>query len=189
MSTIRAFIAIPLPNSVKDALIEVSRTLSGRFPAGAVRWVRPEQMHLTLVFLGETAVDKLPAIHKAMDIVAIGHAPFAMSLDEIGCFPNARRPRVIWVGLAGEEVRLAMLKSALDAGLAPLGWLPEDKPFRAHLTLGRVKDDRGVQGVEWSVDVPRLSVPVTALHLIESDLRPNGPIYTMRHSSSLVESQ
>ncbi len=76
--------------------------------------------------------------------------------------------------------------AGLEAALRPLGWPPEDRPFRAHLTLGRVKDERAAQGVEWSINVPALDVPVTAVHLIESQLRPDGSVYTVRHSSALV---
>ncbi len=183
MTTIRAFIAVELPGPVKDALGEIIRELAGRVPRGAVRWVRPEQMHLTLRFLGDTAVDQLPAIQSVMDSVTSGHSPFIMHLNGTGCFPNARRPRVIWVGLAGDESRLHALKTALDEQLASLGLPPEDKPFRAHLTLGRVKDEREVLGVEWAADVPSLDMPVTAIHLIESQLRPSGPIYTTRYTS------
>lgn len=183
MSTIRAFIAVELPGPVKNALGDVAQTLAGRVPRGAVRWVRPEQMHLTLRFLGDTAIDQLPAIHSVMDDIMRGNPPFALRLATVDCFPNPRRPRVIWVGLAGDESRLHALKIALDEHLAPLGWPPEGKPFRAHLTLGRVKDEREVQGVEWAANVPPLDMPVTAIHLIESQLRPSGPIYTTRYTS------
>ena len=186
MSTIRTFIAIHLPPDVKAALGNVARRLDSRIPRGAMRWVRPELMHLTLRFLGDTDTSWLPAIQAAMDAVAATNAPFEMRLDGVGCFPNTQRPRVIWVGLAGEEARLLSLVAALEKELVPLGWEPEGKPFRAHLTLGRVKDDRGAQGIEWTANVPPLNVPVAAIHLIESQLRPNGPLYTVRHSSRLT---
>ncbi len=186
MTTIRAFIAIDLPPAVKAALGDLATTLAGGLPRGAVRWVRPEQMHLTLRFLGDTPADRLPAIYAAMDGVAAGRAPFALRLTELGCFPNARRPRVVWVGLGGDAAALAALAAALNAALSGLGLPPEDKPFRAHLTLGRVKDERAAAGIDWSLAVPSLLVPVAALHLIESQLRPDGPLYTRRHSSALV---
>ena len=186
MTTIRAFIAVDLPPAVKRALAGVATTLGGRVPRGAVRWVRPEQMHLTLRFLADTPVDRLPALAAALDALAAGHAPFTLHMTDVGCFPNARRPRVVWVGLGGEEAKLLALVTALEAALRPLGWPPEDKPFRAHLTLGRVKDERATQGVDWSADVPALEVPVTAVHLIESQLRPDGSVYTVRHTSTLA---
>ena len=191
MSTFRAFIAIDLPPAVKAALADVAAALDGRVPRGAVgtaavRWVRPEQMHLTLRFLGDTPANRLPALAAALDTLAAGHAPFILRLTEVGCFPNTRRPRVVWVGLGGAEAKLTALVAALEAALSPLGWPPEDKAFRAHLTLGRVKDERAVQGIDWSAAVPPLEVPVTAVHLIESQLRPEGPVYTVRQSSTLV---
>ncbi|HNS40623.1 MAG TPA: RNA 2',3'-cyclic phosphodiesterase, partial [Promineifilum sp.] len=128
MAVIRAFIAVQLPVEVKEALGNVSRTLDSQVTRGAVRWVRPEQMHLTLRFLGDTDVQSLPAVQAALDAVATGYKPFTLQLEGIGCFPNARRPRVIWVGLAGDESRLHALKTALDEQLASLGLPPEDKP-------------------------------------------------------------
>lgn len=186
MAVIRAFIAVQLPVEVKEALGNVSRTLDSQVTRGAVRWVRPEQMHLTLRFLGDTDVQSLPVVQAALDAVATGYKPFTLQLEGIGCFPNARRPRVIWVGLSDDAGHLQPLKVALDERLVPLGWPPEDKPFRAHLTLGRAKDERAAQGVAWTGDVPRLPVPVDAIHLIESRLQPSGPVYTLRHSSPLT---
>lgn len=186
MTTIRAFIAVHLPDEVKGSLVEVAGALAGGIPRGAVRWVRPEQMHLTLRFLGETDIEKLPVIQREMDEIAERCAPLSLRLHDLGCFPNHHRPRVIWVGLAGEVSRLVAMKSALDGCLTPLGWPPENKPFQAHLTLGRVKDERAVQGIAWTADVPRLEVPVVAIHLIESRLRPDGPVYTVRHTGYLT---
>lgn len=187
MITIRAFVAVQLPIEVKAALNDVSRALEDRVARGAVRWVRPEQMHLTLRFLGDTDATLLPAVQSALDAVAAGRESFTMRLEGIGCFPNARRPRVIWVGLSEEATGLLSLKSALDQQLTPLGWPAEDKPFRAHLTLGRVKDERAVRGITWSAVIPHLPVQVDAIHLIESQLRPSGPVYTTRHTSEFPE--
>ena len=181
MITIRAFIAIGLPANVKAALGDVAAALAAGVPRGAVRWVRPEQIHLTLRFLGDTPIDRLPALAAALDDVAGRQASFALRLTTTGCFPNAHRPRVVWVGLGGEAAALAALVADLNAALGALGLPPEDKPFRAHLTLGRVKDGRGAQDMPLAVDVPALPIPVAALHLIQSDLRPDGPVYTVRH--------
>ena len=185
MPTIRAFIAIHLPPDVQATLGRVAATLGESLPRGAVRWVRPELMHLTLYFLGDTDVAKLPAIGQALDEATTGRAPFSLTLDSLGCFPNPRRPRVIWAGLAGDSAQLLALKAALDEQLAALGWPPEDKPFRAHLTLGRVKDERAAQNLLLTAPLPQLAVPVAAIYLMESQLRPDGPIYTVRHESRM----
>ena len=87
--------------------------------------------------------------------------------------------------MGGDEAALAALVADLNAALSALGLPPEDKPFRAHLTLGRVKDERAAQAIDWSAAVPALDVPVTAVHLIESQLRPEGPVYTVRHVAEL----
>lgn len=186
MATIRAFIAIELPPALKSALGSMTKELEGRVPRGAVRWVQPEQMHLTLRFLGDTNTAQLPAIQATMDAAGAANVPFEMRMQGIGCFPNMKRPRVIWVGLAGQEELLLALVTDLERRLASLGWEPEGKPFRAHLTLGRVKDERTTQGVDWTAEVPPLAVPVTAIHLIESQLLPDGPVYTIRHLSKLL---
>lgn len=201
METIRTFIAIDLPVEVQQALGQLTEVLSLQIPRGSVRWVKPEQMHLTLVFLGDTTLSKLPAIQTALDDVTARHPAFTLQLGRVGCFPNCKRPRVIWVGLEeGDwetkrlergrleigDSALARLKANLDEALRPLGWEPEQRPFRAHLTLGRVKDSQKVRNVSWAADVPALSFPVASVHLIQSDLRPSGPIYTVRHSSHLT---
>ena len=187
METVRSFIAISLPKSVCNALGALSQSLAAQLPRGSVRWVKPERMHLTVRFLGDTAVSKLPQIATNLDNVTKQYPSFSLQLSHLGCFPNERRPRVIWVGLQGDTNALVSLKQDVDKSLAPLGWEVEKRPFRAHLTLGRVKDARKLAGVKWGADVEKLAVPVTAVKLIESQLRPSGPVYTVRHVSNLVK--
>lgn len=185
MATVRAFIAVDLPAAVKTALTGIASDLDRTLSPGAVRWVRPEAMHLTLRFLGNADVETLPAIGSVLDQITAAHEPFEMRLDQPGCFPSPRRPRVIWVGLAGNEPRLLSLKADLDEALAPLGWPVEAKTFHPHLTLGRVKEEGRVRDYTPEAAVPPLVVPVTRLLLIESELRPEGPRYTVRHSAAL----
>lgn len=184
---IRTFIAIQLPPPVQQTLGAVSAQLAEKVPERTVRWVKPELMHLTLRFLGDTAVSAVPQLASVLDEVAARHPAFSLQTDSLGCFPNTRRPRVIWIGLQGDRTAAGALKSAIDAALGALGWSPEARPFRAHLTLGRVRDSRRVQGVSWQADVPPLLIPVTAVHLVESILRPSGPTYTNRHTSALPQ--
>ncbi|MDX1662419.1 MAG: RNA 2',3'-cyclic phosphodiesterase [Candidatus Promineifilaceae bacterium] len=181
----RAFIAIDLPSDVKDALAAIRRELEPRVPEGAVRWNSREKMHLTLRFLGDTEVAKVQEIGSALESIAAAHAPFQLALDALGCFPNPRRPRVIWVGLDGDVAELHQVKEMVDERLAPLGWAPEDRAYHPHLTLGRV---RGLEGISlpWGTPVVPLSFTASALHLYESDLRPSGPLYTVRHSAALT---
>jgi 2'-5' RNA ligase len=179
---IRAFIAIELPQPVKQELAQVSAGLARQVPERAVRWVQPGKMHLTLRFLGETAVTQLPHIIQQLDDLATHHKTFNLHLNGLGCFPNRQRPRVIWAGLAGDEAALQSLKRDLDERLSPLGWPPEDKPFRAHLTLGRVNDGRQLTQMKWDTAVKPIAFTVNEVHLIESHLTPKGPLYTVRHT-------
>ena len=184
--TIRAFIAIALPQEVTAVLAQLSQSFAKQIPDRAVRWVTPDKMHLTLRFLGETAVSQLATIEAELDRVTANYAPFSPSLHEAGCFPNRKRPRVIWAGLAGAERPLQALKRDIDTFLQPMGWALEDKrPFNAHLTLGRVNNARQLQHINWNVPVKKVAWQVTAVHLIQSQLRPQGPIYTIRHTSKL----
>lgn len=185
--TIRAFIALDLPPTIKTECERISQELAGTVPKTAVRWVQPEKMHLTLRFLGDTAVDKLPVISQSLDDLTQQNTSFSLQLNALGCFPNRKRPRVIWAGFAGNVAALQSLKKDVDAKLAPLGWVKENKPFRAHLTLGRVKNDRELAQMKWDVAINPLAFAVTAVALIESKLTSQGPIYTIRHQASLSE--
>ncbi len=185
METIRAFIAVELPPVVKQELGVVTDVLAGQVPPRSVRWVKPDLIHVTLCFLGETAVAKLPAIFQTLDDVAQRHAPLKLRLNGTGCVPNARRPQVIWVGLAGEVKALAALKADLDEVLVPLGWQPEKRPFQPHLTVGRVNKGQKLSGFAGEATVKEMAFPVTAVSLIESQLTRQGPVYTVRHAGKL----
>ena len=182
---IRTFIAIALLPEVRAALGQVSSELALQMPPRAVRWVKPDLMHVTLRFLGGTAVSLLPQLMAALDQVAAQHGRFELTVNGLGCFPNRKRPRVIWAGLRGDLAPANNLVAGLNELLLPMGWEPEKRPFRPHLTLGRVKDSRKLQGIHWGTAVAEIVVEVTAVHLIESQLRPFGPIYTVRHSRKL----
>lgn len=181
----RMFMAIALPDAVRTALGQVCEVLAAQMPQRSVRWVKPDLMHVTLRFLGDTAVTQLPTLTADLDRVAAHHAPLDLRVSGLGCFPNRRRPRVIWAGLKGELTAVQSLKQEIDGILEPLGWPREARPFQPHLTLGRVNDSRKLQGVEWGTKVAEMVVPVTAVHLIKSELTPRGPIYTVYHTSRL----
>lgn len=186
MATIRAFIAIRLPGDILQVLGAVAGELKPRVADRAVTWVKPERMHLTLRFLGDTPVSQLEALSAALDVAAAQHRTFVLQLGQLGAFPTERRPRVIWVGLGGETEAAAALQKALDAVLVPLGWRPDSKKFSPHLTLGRVKREDDRINLPWGKAVVPTAFTVSEIHLIESELRPNGPLYTVRHSSRLA---
>lgn len=181
---LRLFVALELPDSILAALEDVQSKLQGKLPARAVRWVRGEGIHLTLKFLGETPATQCEAITDAVRAACAGHRSLTLRAAGLGCFPNPGRPRVVWVGLAGDLDRLARLQQAVEAALEPLGFRPEGRPFSPHLTLGRVKDaspadvkavGRVIEGTtlgtlgEWTAD---------AVSLMRSELGPGGARYT-----------
>ena len=185
MSIIRAFVAIQLPPNVLNSLAQINKELAVQIPQNSVRWVKPHLIHLTLRFLGDTAESTLPSLFNALDETVAQHNAFSLNLDQLGCFPNCKRPRVIWVGLQGQLDALNTLKREIDEALQRLGWDQEDKAFRPHLTLGRVKDSGNLQDSNWEAQIDQQQMLVSAVYLIESKLTSNGPIYTTRHTTHL----
>jgi 2'-5' RNA ligase len=185
--TLRTFIAIDLDETVRDALGRVQGKFQRQAPHGSVKWVAPTSIHLTLKFLGDTPVSRVSKVADALAAACVGFAPFDISVEGRGCFPNLRRPRVIWVAVRDVEgTSLARLQAAIEQRVAPIGFPTEDRGFSPHLTLGRVGRSAGAaeeaaigQMVERSV-VEQIGVQrVQAVHLIKSDLRSAGPVYTV----------
>jgi RNA 2',3'-cyclic 3'-phosphodiesterase len=137
----RLFVAADLPGEVRVRLGAVQKALA-RLPL-QVRWTRPEGIHLTLTFIGEVPDDRVDRIRAALrDCGCRAMAPAALAAHGVGVFPDRGRPRVLWVGVVGEIEAAGRVKRAVDEALAPVGVVPEDRPFRPHLTLGRVTGAR-----------------------------------------------
>jgi RNA 2',3'-cyclic 3'-phosphodiesterase len=196
METIRAFIAIPLPDSLLERLAALQRKLERQVPARSVRWVRAGGIHLTLKFLGDMPTEKLPDIEQALAAVA-RHVPVcSFTVGELGCFPagasaptgrrpNPRRPRVVWVGVQEPTGRLAALQGAIEEVVAPFGYPPEGRGFTPHLTLGRVhrkasRSDAAQVGEAVADTTVGVLAEVSVAHfaLIRSVLKPTGAEYT-----------
>ena len=178
--TFRAFIAIDLPESVKIFLSEAQEALKVyRF---RVKWVRPQNIHLTLKFLGNTATADTDKIVAAMTQATKNCPVMSLAAKGIGVFPNARRPRVIWAGLKGQVEALANLQQTLDAHLADAGFPAETRAFKSHLTLGRVKGKMAPARMKAAIDELEKfeSEPfeINQVVLFKSDLRPTGAVYT-----------
>ena len=183
----RAFIAIELPATIKDILYRTCLELGESIAPRAVRWVKPENIHLTLRFLGDTQPDLIPQIGRAID-QKVGHLPMIdLELNELGSFPNSKSPRIIWVGIGGEVDLLNQLHISIEQALNRFGWEPEGRRFYPHLTIGRVKDRKSVNqaNLPYGRVVESLSFTVMAVTLIESVLKPEGASYTGRYSSPL----
>ena len=183
MDTVRAFIAIELTPPTLDRLGDLQARLRQDLPPRLVRWVRPQGIHLTLKFLGEITASGVDAVSEAMADACVAHASFSLSVHGLGCFPSLRRPRVLWVGVEEPTGVLAALQRDVERALVPLGFSPETWPFSPHLTLGRLKEGaRGqIEALGQVVSQAKARVgemPVTAVHLMRSDLLPGGAVYT-----------
>jgi 2'-5' RNA ligase len=182
---IRSFIALDLPASTKKVLEETSQRLRDQVPHSSVRWSRISNLHLTLQFLGNVDETDLPPIKAALAEVGQQHAPFAFAVGGLGCFPKLKSPRVVWVGVQEETGALLALQRDVEKSLVPLGFKPERRAFRPHLTLGRVRrnarpsEQRQLGDVIARTEVGELDrVRVRWFRLMRSDLQPDGAIYT-----------
>ncbi len=134
---VRTFIALELPSEA----IRLASDLQERLAREGLklRWVRPNNIHLTIRFLGEIAPERAEAVAAVLPEIAQGVAPLDLSLQGMGVFPGIRRPNVLWLGLGGQIDRLSQMHARLEDRLEALGMPRESRPFRAHLTLARIK--------------------------------------------------
>jgi len=181
MEKTRCFIAVPLTPEVRAAAAALQEEL--RASGAEVRWVAPSHFHLTLKFLGEISPPEVEVVQEICADVALRTPAFRLHLRGVGAFPNLRRLRVVWIGIAEGATELAALATDLDHRLAEWGFPPEDRPFRAHLTVGRGRSARRQADLAARVaaqadrDVGWL--PVSQFVLMKSELRPDGPRYSV----------
>jgi 2'-5' RNA ligase len=192
LNTLRAFIAVDLPPDVRtqlDALTGRLRRLPGQ---ECMRFVAASGIHLTLKFLGEISPELAVGVQDVLNDAASRVPGFTIHIRGLGCFPSSRQPRLLWVGLDDPRGMLQILQRAVEAGCARLKLPAEDRPFSPHLTLGRVRREAGagagafVRAVlesEQALDLGEM--PVDAVHLFRSDLRPSGAVYSRLHSAAL----
>jgi 2'-5' RNA ligase len=185
MASIRAFVAIELSDEAIEELDRLQRKLKEQSPQDAVRWVRPQSIHLTLQFLGDVDSERVEAIAEALREISLDRAPFTFEIRELGVFPNARQPRVVWVGIVEPSGALAALQKGVAEALEPLGFEPEKRAFTPHLTLGRASRQAHRRALaELGELITRFKagslgqVFVNRIVLMRSDLRPGGAVYT-----------
>ncbi len=191
MNQIRSFIAIELPDTLKGELAHLQAQLkAGRYPS--VKWVDPDSIHLTLKFLGNIDTSKIEEITAAMAEVARGISPFHLEVNQLGAFPNSRRVQVIWVGINGQVDHLRQLQQRLESRLAPLGFPPESRQFKPHLTLARLRqwasaEERSALGqlIANTSLTANYAFPVDTIHLMKSQLTREGAIYHRISSAPL----
>ncbi len=191
MESIRAFVAIELPEPVRAVLARLQQSLKESKTA-SVKWVDPQGIHLTLKFLGNIDASEVPELSRTLCDAVEGIAPFQLELGETGVFPNIRSPRVVWVGVRGETERLLALHNRIEQALVPHGFAPEKRPFSPHLTLGRVRE--GAQVTELrrlgdsvvALKAESVSFMVDSVNLMRSQLTREGAIYSCLASFGLT---
>lgn len=181
---IRSFIAIELPPGLRNKIAEFQAGLK-KPEWDFVKWVGPDLMHLTLKFLGNQSADRLDIVKTVLVAVVGDCRSFNLFTGQTGSFPDGKRIRVFWLGLEGEIERLQNLQKAIDVSLAARGFPVEKRPFTAHLTLARLRDECSMQersafadsirGVRFE---PTLNFTVDQIALMKSILTPKGPLYT-----------
>lgn len=183
----RLFLAINLPPSVVGAIDEEAAAL--RAAAPSVRWIPPEKWHLTVRFFGEQPLDRVPAIRDALDAATARHAEAPLAIGGVGAFPNFRRARIVWIGVAPDP-RLEMLHHDIESACVALGMEHEGRPFRPHVTLARVPhgvDEATLRALSRAARSVRYSevIDAASVDLMASELTPQGPQYRLLHSSPL----
>jgi 2'-5' RNA ligase len=187
MARLRTFIGVDLGKAIRDRTIALQETLART--GTEVKWVEPENLHVTLLFLGEVDAREVPQVCRIVADGARHHAAFSMSVETLGCFPNPRRPRILWVGVGEGAQTLCALHDELEIPLHDLGYRREERRYAPHITLGRVKSDRptdqltaalakhaGWKGGETTVQ---------EVLVMSSELTPQGPVYTVLSRAAL----
>ena len=183
--SVRSFVAIELDAAVRAAVADYLAAL--RATIGGVAWSKPEQLHVTLKFLGSVAATSIPALVDRLRALAGAERPFALEVRGVGAFPNVARPRVLWVGIRSPEI--VTLAAGVDRCCGAEGFPLESRPFHPHVTLGRVREDRKRGGSPRgpTPDFPFLAADgarefgtSSAEHLVlmRSDLGKDGARYT-----------
>lgn len=168
----RSFVAILPPPEVQEALARAARSL----PVIGVRWVRPENIHLTLKFLGEIPEESTPQIDAALSEIARARSPFHIQPEGLGAFPSPQRARILWAGVGAGSTDLEELAATVDEALSSLGFEREQRSFRAHLTLGRARGRPArLEVAELGSRIPGFTA--AALHLMKSAQGESGVYY------------
>jgi 2'-5' RNA ligase len=181
---LRMFVALKTSDQLLERLAEIQRQLQARLPAGSVRWTRREQLHLTLKFLGNVPVGQVEQLAAAVREAGAGAPPLRLGLAGAGCFPNARNPRVLWIGVNGDLPQLMDLQQRVEIAASGFGDHREEREFHPHLTFGRVaaRDFQAARAVGEAVGELELGFlgewTADRLYLVQSQLAPGGPTYT-----------
>lgn len=188
---LRSFLAFNLPVGIKNKIAQISGVLK-RSSIDA-RWVKTDNIHLTIVFLGDIRQEDLIPLRKEIKGVCTQHQAFGVSLRGIGLFPNRRRPRIIWLGLDGELEEMSGFRDELQGRLEPFGIKAENRRFQPHITLGRFRKPDRIDPNQSGIlsGYEELQGPAGLLNeltMFRSELKPGGAVYSVIDSWSLSSS-
>lgn len=188
---IRAFIAMEIPDDIRSAISDAQARLKRAHTGVKISWARIDGIHLTLQFLGYVEESAISKISDALGSVAARHAAFDLPMRGAGAFPNERSPRVLWVGCDDSVCNLKRLAADVQSAMEPLGFEPEHREFSAHLTLGRIKIPRHDAALTRALDSIKTqefgTMRVKGIHLVQSQLHPEGSVYTRLSSHQLKD--
>ena len=191
---VRAFIAINLPEDIVQRLVHQIQIIKDLVPHGVIRWVRKDNIHLTLKFLGNVTLADIENISASMHLLVEKHNPFDFEVTSFGCFPDIKSPHTLWIDVREPSGALLSLQSSVEEVLEGHGFSRERRRFHPHLTIGRV--NRNIQRTDRSelnqsltqVKVGHIGiVHVNEIGLMRSDLRPSGAVYSQLSMASLKE--
>jgi len=179
----RLFVAIPVPDPVRDKMLTVQRELQSLAPHGAVRWTKPEQFHLTLRFLGDVSSERVEDLRESVRAVCAGVPVLSLCACGVGFFPNARSPRVVWIGIGDHENRLMDLQRKIESAIRPFTQEPGGEHFAGHVTLGRFKQVNQLRINELTGRVEAMKDRMFGewiaheIEIVRSELSATGPRY------------
>jgi RNA 2',3'-cyclic 3'-phosphodiesterase len=175
----RTFIAITVTQGIKEALSRLQDHL--KRSQADVKWVDPKNIHLTLAFLGEIDEKQAGQVARLLDQLSQNHRCCRAGLNALGAFPSMGSPRVIWADIDEGKEEIKSIAQELRAGLSAIGFLPEERPFAAHLTLGRMRSGAGkrelIEALKNCQIREKLEFRVEKLTFFKSTLSPKGPLY------------
>ena len=183
----RTFIAVEVPVDTKALISELENRMKGT--GTDIKWVEPGNIHITLKFLGSIETDQSAVIREGLCEALDSTAPFTLRLGRVGAFPDLNRPRVFWVSVEEGKDELTDMQRRIEAELHARGFVREERPFTPHLTIGRVRSPKGMSKLTEQIRTTQFETEpfqVDRVAVVRSDLKPNGPVYTVIDHVELV---
>ncbi len=183
----RLFIAVKLSPGITQELFTCIETL--KKADSSTKWVKSENIHLTLKFLGETPSELEPVLSSHLQKAALLTPLFDFRIAKLGAFPSTRTPKLVWAGITEGSGYLIKLAGLIDETFAGIGYKREEKPFTPHITLGRLSSAKKLEALRKTIEQYEFMEAVQtvkSIHLMRSELTKAGPIYTSLSESRLV---